>query len=74
MPGALAQLCGNAHPLACLADRPVSVLVKRSLLELGSSETEAEQVKHEERALGERITAFEGSNQLSRDDLHRRGE
>jgi len=52
----------------------VSALVKRFLLELGSSETKTERLKREERALRERITAFRASERLTRDDLHHRGE
>jgi hypothetical protein len=51
----------------------VSALVRRFLLELGSGETETERLKREERALRKRITAFRASDQLSRDELHRRG-
>ena len=55
-------------------DTSVSALVKRFLLELGSSETKTERLKREERALRERITAFRASERLTRDDLHHRGE
>jgi hypothetical protein len=58
--------------IAAQRDTPVSALVKRFLLELGSGETEGERLKREERALRERITTFEASDRLSRDDLHRR--
>jgi hypothetical protein len=55
-----------------MEEAAVSALVKRFLLELGSGETETERLKREERALRGRITAFEASDRLSRDDLHRR--
>jgi len=55
-------------------DTSVSALVKRFLLELGSSETKTERLKRVERALRERITAFRASERLTRDDLHHRGE
>jgi len=45
--------------------------VKRFLLELGSGETE--RLKRQERELRERITDFNASDRLSRDDVHRRG-
>jgi predicted transcriptional regulator len=59
--------------IAAQWDTSVSALVRRFLLELGSGETETERLKREERALRQRITAFRASDQLSRDELHRRG-
>ena len=53
-------------------DTSVSALVKRFLLELGSSETKTERLKREERGLREQITAFRASDRLSRDEIHRR--
>jgi len=47
--------------------------VKRFPLELGSGESEAERLKRQERELRERITDFDASDRLSRDDVHRRG-
>jgi hypothetical protein len=63
----------RARMIAAQRDTSVSALVKRFLLELGSGETEAERLKREERELRVRITAFQASDRLSRDDLHRRG-
>jgi uncharacterized protein YdaU (DUF1376 family) len=63
----------RARMIAAQRDTSVSALVKRFLLELGSGETETERLKREERALRERIIAFQASDRLSRDDLHRRG-
>ena len=62
----------RARMIAAQRDTSVSALVKRFLLELGSGETETERLKREERALRERIIAFQATNRLSRDDLHRR--
>jgi hypothetical protein len=63
----------RARMIAAQRDTSVSALVKRFLLELGSGETEAERFKREERELRVRITAFQASDRLYRDDLHRRG-
>jgi hypothetical protein len=63
----------RARMIAAQPDTSVSALVRRFLLELGSGETEAERLKRQERALRGRITAFRASDQLSRDELHRRG-
>jgi len=57
--------------IAAQRDTSVSALVKRFLLELGSGETE--RLKRQERELRERITDFNASDRLSRDDVHRRG-
>ena len=59
--------------IAAQRDTSLSALVKGFLLELGSGETETERRKREERALSGRITAFQATDRLSRDDLHRRG-
>ena len=63
----------RARMIAAQRDTSVSALVKRFLLELASGETETERLKREERALRERITDFDASDRLSRDDVHRRG-
>ena len=42
------------------------------LIDLGSSESDVERLKREERSLRERVQAFRASDRLSRDDLHRR--
>jgi len=63
----------RARMIAAQRDTSVSALVKQFLLDLGSGETETERLKHEERALRERIVAFSASDRLSRDALHRRG-
>ena len=59
--------------IAAQRDTSVSALVKRFLLELASGESETERLKRQERELRERITDFDASDRLSRDDVHRRG-
>jgi hypothetical protein len=63
----------RARTIAAQRDTSVSALVKRFLIELGSGETETERLKRQERELRERITDFDGSDRLPRDDVHRRG-
>jgi hypothetical protein len=58
---------------AAQRDTSVSPLVKRFLLDLASGESEGERLKRQERELRERITDFDASDRLSRDDVHRRG-
>ena len=62
----------RARTIAALRDTSVSALVKSFLIELASGEGETERLKHEERALRERITAFRASDRLSRDEVHGR--
>jgi hypothetical protein len=57
--------------IAAQRDTSVSALVKRFLLELGSGESESERLKRQERELRERVTDFDASDRLSRDDVHR---
>jgi hypothetical protein len=59
--------------IAAQRDTSVSALVKGFLVELTSGESKTERLKREERVLRERITDFDASDRLSRDDLHRRG-
>ena len=63
----------RARTIAAQRDTSVSALVKRFLIELGSEETETERLKRQERELRERITDFDASDRLSRDDVHSRG-
>ena len=63
----------RARMIAAQRDTSVSALVKRFLLELGSGESETERLKRQERETRERITDFDASDRLSRDDVHRRG-
>jgi Family of unknown function (DUF6364) len=63
----------RARMIAAQQDTSVSALVKRFLLDLASGESESERLKRQERELRERITDFDASDRLSRDDIHRRG-
>ena len=63
----------RARMVAAQRDTSVSALVKRFLVDLASGESETEQLKRQERELRERITDFDASDRLSRDDVHRRG-
>ena len=63
----------RARMIAAQRDTSVSALVKGFLLDLASGESETERLKRQERELRERITDFDASDRLSRDDLHRRG-
>jgi hypothetical protein len=58
--------------IAAERDTSVSALVKAFLVQLGSSESETERLKREERSLRERVTSFRGSDRLTRDDIHSR--
>ena len=62
----------RARTIAAQRDTSVSALVKGFLIELTSGESKTERLKREERALRERITDFDASDRLSRDDVHRR--
>ena len=63
----------RARMIAAQRDTSVSALVKKFLLDLASGESETERLKRQECELRERITDFDGSDRLSRDDVHRRG-
>jgi Family of unknown function (DUF6364) len=63
----------RARMIAAQRDTSVSALVKQFLLEIASGESETERLKRQERELRERITDFDASDRLSRDDVHRRG-
>jgi phage shock protein A len=62
----------RARVKAAERDTSVSGLVKRFLTELAACESDAEQLKRQERALRERIVAFRAGDRLSREDVHRR--
>jgi hypothetical protein len=66
------EIYRRARMIAAERDTSVSALVKEFLLGLGSGESQVERLKREERALRERITSFQASNKLSRDELHDR--
>ena len=63
----------RARTIAAQRDTSVSAMVKGFLLELTSGESKTERLKREERVLRERITDFDASDRLSRNDVHRRG-
>ncbi len=63
----------RARMKAAEQDTSVSALVKSFLVDLGAGESEAERLRREERTLRERVTAFQASDRLSRDDAHGRG-
>jgi predicted transcriptional regulator len=63
----------RARMIAAQRDTSVSALVRRFLLDLASGESESERLKRKERELRERITDFDASDRLPRDDVHRRG-
>lgn len=53
-------------------DTSVSALVKAYLEQLASHETEVERLKQQECEIRSRVSTFDASDRLSRDDLHRR--
>jgi uncharacterized protein YdaU (DUF1376 family) len=62
----------RARIKAAERDTSVSALVKHFLTELTESESDAERLKREERALRERIGSFRAADRLPREDLHGR--
>ena len=62
----------RARMIAAQRDTSVSAMVKRFLLDLASGESETERLKRQEQELRERVTDFDASDRLSRDDVHRR--
>jgi plasmid stability protein len=62
----------RARVKAAEMDTSLSALVRNFLDELGSSESETERLKCEERALRERIETFRGADRVTRDALHER--
>jgi len=62
----------RARMVAAERDTSVSALVRQFLNNLGSGESTNERLKRQERALRERITDFDGSDRMSRDELHER--
>ncbi|MGH7031032.1 MAG: ribbon-helix-helix protein, CopG family [Stellaceae bacterium] len=59
--------------IAAQQDTSISALVRRLLGELGSGESEIEQLKRREKELRESITAFRAGDRLSRESVHDRG-
>jgi len=62
----------KARIKAAERDTSVSALVKCFLAELAAGESQAEQLKREEKALRERIDTFRAADRLQREDVHRR--
>jgi uncharacterized protein YdaU (DUF1376 family) len=62
----------RARIKAAERDTSVSALVKRFLAELAGSESDAERLKREERALRERISSFRAADRLPREEVHGR--
>ena len=62
----------RARMKAAERDTSVSALVKYFLVELAGSESNAERLKREERALRERIGTFRAAEHLPREDVHGR--
>jgi hypothetical protein len=63
----------RARRKAAEQDTSVSALVRQFLTELAASESEAERLKREERALRARIHAFSAADRVPREDVHVRG-
>jgi hypothetical protein len=62
----------RARIKAAERDTSVSALVKHFLAELAGSESDAERLKREERALRDRIGSFRAADRLPREDVHGR--
>ena len=62
----------RARIAAAERDTPVSALVKAYLQQLASHETEIEGLKRQEGEIRSQIGAFNASDRLSREGLHRR--
>jgi hypothetical protein len=63
----------KARIRAAESNTSVSALVKRFLNELGSGEKTFERLKREEHALRVSIKGFSASDNLPRDEVHKRG-
>ena len=62
----------RARMRAAEQDTSVSAMVRRFLLDVGASETEADRLKREEARLRDTIKSFRAGDRVGRDDLHRR--
>jgi plasmid stability protein len=63
----------RARIKAAEANTSVSALVRRFLADFASGESRFEQLKRQERELRARVTDFDSSDRLSRDEVHERG-
>ena len=62
----------RARMVAAQRDTSVSALVKGFLRELAAGETEFERLRQLEQETRERIVNFDGSDRLTRDQVHER--
>ncbi|MBS0524132.1 MAG: ribbon-helix-helix protein, CopG family, partial [Proteobacteria bacterium] len=62
----------RARVKAAERDTSVSALVRQFLIDLTQEGSEFERLERLEKVLRERITDFDGSNRLSRDEVHER--
>jgi hypothetical protein len=62
----------RARMKAAERDTSVSALVRQFLVDLAAEGSEFERLKRLEQVLREQITNFDGSNRLSRDEVHER--
>ena len=63
----------RARMRAAERDTSVSAMVRQFLVDVGSSESEADRLKREEARLRDTIQSFRAADRLGRDELHRRG-
>ena len=63
----------RARVKAAERDTSVSAMVRAFLQDVAGEESETERLKREERALREQVGKFSAADNVSRDELHRRG-
>jgi hypothetical protein len=66
------EIYRRARVKAAERDTSVSALVRQFLVDLAKDGSEFERLERLEKALREQITDFDGSNRLSRDEVHDR--
>jgi hypothetical protein len=66
------EIYRRARMKAAERDTSVSALVREFLIDLASEGSEFQRLERLERALREQITDFDGSDRLSRDEVHER--
>ncbi len=64
----------RARIKAAERDTSVSALVRQFLIQIAANESEAEQLKRDERALRECVGPFRAADRISRDDIHARSQ
>jgi hypothetical protein len=62
----------RARVKAAERDTSVSALVRQFLIDLAQEGSEFERLERLEKVLREQVTDFDGSNRLSRDEVHKR--